>query len=331
MMADPTLFRMATWAERRLHAELEDLAPFMAEQVSAWIEELFGGASLGEAFTRPSAFPILPLPRWVEESFDAPDERRQAELAYSSMGGYLYIRLIDNLMDADAPGDPRLLPALNFLSTVFTRPYQEWFARSDPFWDHFERIWIGTAEVTMQDARLAEVDLDLFRTVSARKTGAAKIPVTAICHLHDRLEHLPRWEEFVDAFGVWHQFQNDLQSWQRDLAAGATTYLLSEARRRRVPGEPVAGWLIREGLGWAMDILQDWMTDLMELSGPLGSPGLGAYLTLRQEMLAVQTKAVRSGAEAVRRLTAELERVTPTPGPESDDDSCRMQVHRSGR
>ena len=322
---------MATWAERRLRAELEDLAPFMAEQVSAWIEELFGGASLCEAFTRPSAFPILPLPGWVEESFDAADESRQAELAYSSMGGYLYIRLIDNLMDADAPGDPRLLPALNFLSTVFTRPYQAWFPRSHPFWAHFERIWIGTAEVTMQDARLAEVDLDLFRTVSARKTGAAKIPVAAICHLHDRLDHLAWWEEFVEAFGVWHQFQNDLQSWQRDLATGASTYVLSEARRRRVQGEPVAGWLIREGLGWAMDILQDWMTDLMELSGPLGSPGLGAYLTLRQEMLDVQTKAVRSGAEAVRRLTAELERITPSPGPASDDDSGRMRVHRSGR
>jgi hypothetical protein len=310
-MPDPPLFRMATWAERRLRAELERLAPFMAERVSDWIEKLFGGASLSEVFTRPSAFPILAMPGWLEESLGTSDKRRQAELAYSSMGGYLYIRLIDNLMDADAPGDPRLLPALNFLSTVFTRPYQEWFPRSHPFWDHFERIWIGTAELTMQDARLAEVDLHLFRTVSARKTGAAKIPVTAICHFHDRLDHLAWWEEFVEAFGVWHQFQNDLQSWQRDLAAGATTYLLSEARRRRVPGEPVAGWLVREGLDWAMDILQDWMADLTELTEPLGSPGLAAYLALRQEMLDDQMKAVRSGAESVRRLTAAVEGVTP--------------------
>lgn len=330
-MLDQALYQTTTWAERRLRAELEELAPFMAGRLSDWIEDLFGGASLSQAFSRPSAFPVLPLPWWVEESFAAPDQHRQAELAYSSIGGYLHIRLIDNIMDADAPGDPRLLPALNFLSTVFTRPYQEWFPRSHPFWDHFERIWIGTAEVTMQDARLAEVDLDLFRTISARKTNAAKIPVAAICHLHDRLDRLGSWEEFVEAFGAWHQFQNDLQSWRRDLATGATTYLLCEARRRRLPGEPVAGWLIREGLDWAMDILQDWMTDLMKLIGPLGSPGLGAYLTHRQEMLYVQTKAVRSGAEAVRRLTAALKGVTPGPRPAGDDGSGRMRVHRSGR
>ncbi len=201
---------LARRAEARLWAEMESLAPSSTLRVRAWISRLYGEAPLAELFTRPSAFPVLPLPWWVEESVAEPNQKGQDELALSSMAGYLYIRLIDNVMDADAPADRRLLPMLGFFSTLYTRPYQVWFLRPHPFWDHFDRIWVGTADRTIQDAELSRVDQATFLTVSGRKTDAAKIPVVAALRLHDRLDRLDPWESFVEGFGRWHQLLNDL-------------------------------------------------------------------------------------------------------------------------
>lgn len=303
---ESALVRIAERSSGRLLSEMERSAPFLAGRMFLWLEEMFGGASLAERFLHPAAFPILHLPWWVEESFSKPDEKRQEALGTSSMAGYLFIRLIDNIMDGDGPGDPRLLPALAFLSTVFTRPYREWFPSGHPFWSHCDRAWVGTADLTARDADLAHIDLEAFETVSARKTGSATIPVAAMCHVHGRVDRLGEWEAFVETFGRFHQLSNDLHSWRRDTERGATTWVLSEAARHRKTGESVAEWLLREGLDRSLGALRRWMVDLEEMSVSLGSPGVRAYVAMRGEMLEDQTAAVRRGVVEAEKLASLL-------------------------
>jgi hypothetical protein len=299
---DPWLIRAARVAERRFRSELERSAPFMAPRVAIWLDEMFDGASLGQAFSRRSAFPVLALPWWVEDAFATPDAPRQRTLASSSMAGYLHIRLIDNVMDADRPGDRRLLPALTYLSTAFVRPYRTWFPRTHPFWDDFERFWVGAADVTMQDAHLTTVDIETFSRISARKTIAAMIPVAAICYLHHRADRIHAWEGLLTSFGRWHQLLNDLRSWARDLESGASTYLLSEAERRRRPDEPVAVWLLRDGVGWTLALLEEWMTELMAEARNLDSPRLSAYLADRHHTTTEGAEAAQAGTATALQL-----------------------------
>lgn len=301
-MSDSRLTPIAEISALRLHREMEELAPFLAARLSAWIEEMFGMTPLADRFLHLSAFPILSLPWWVEESFSSPDQERQEALALSSMAGYLFIRLIDNVMDGDGPGDRRLLPVLAPLSTIFVRPYQEWFPPTHPFWPYFHRVWAGTADFTARDAHLAEIDLETFHRISAQKTGAAKIPAAAVCHLHDRLDRLHVWEAFIETFGRFHQLYNDLNSWCRDVRTGTATFLLSEAGRRRRSDEQVADWLLRDGLDWAMTTLRGSITELLRLAPLLESPGLTVYVDARREAFERDVAIMRRGAAEVEKL-----------------------------
>ena len=113
-MYDETLIEVAAEADEQLRAKLSAEVPFMAQSVERWLDEVFGGAGLAEVFTRIDAFPMLLIPWWADGSIGERNRQLHRRLTYSTMNGYLYIRLIDNLMDGDAPADVDLLPALSF-------------------------------------------------------------------------------------------------------------------------------------------------------------------------------------------------------------------------
>jgi hypothetical protein len=205
-------------------------------------------------------------------------------------------------MDADGPADVGLLPALSFLHSKFIEPYHGHFVAGHPFWSDFLKVWVGTAEVTMRDHALSAIDRSTFETVSARKTGAAKIPIAAVAHSLKRTDLLPDWYRLVDVFGCWHQMFNDVFGWPRDLRHGATTYFLSEAGRERTSGETVETWFAREGFGWAMRELDRWMDELRELADKLESQDLHKYLDKRRALHDGQAAKVRRGFEALEDL-----------------------------
>ena len=288
-------------AERRLRSDMGQLAPFLAPRLSSWIDDLLEGRSLAAGFLAPTAFPVVGIAWWAEEAVGSVDPERQEDLAASSMAGYLFIRLIDNLMDGDGPGDVGLLPGLGFFSTVFVRPYRRWFPGSHPFWPYLEDVWVGAADLTARDAAFSHVDLERFHTVSARKTAAARIPVAATFHLHGRVDRLEEWEGFLDSFGRFHQLHNDLLSWRRDVATGTATYLLSMAGEGR-SDDAVAEWLLAEGLESTFATLQSTMADLVAIASSLGSPGLVRYVDRRRERLDDDARAAAAGAAAWREL-----------------------------
>jgi hypothetical protein len=304
-MYDPSLSQLISQAVSRLNTDLALAAPFMAGQLSGWFEQLSGSRPPEDYFKHPLAFPSLLLPWWAETAITRPpDLAFQANLIYSTINGYYYIRLIDNLMDGHATIELKLLPALNFFHTQFQLAYQRYFAAGHPFWPHFTRIWFRSGEAAMQDAALTELDETRFTQVAAQKICAANIPLVAVCYRYDRPDLMPAWSSLVDLLGYWHQLHNDLFDWYRDHSRQNQTYFLSEAERRRQPGEPVAGWVAREGFDWAIQKLLAWLERLRQQAAQLGSEPLVAYLDTRETLLIEQKEKASAGLQSLARLAA---------------------------
>jgi hypothetical protein len=308
-MYDPELSAIVDAAFARFDAGLEQAAPFMAPRVLAWMQDAGREtAEPADRFKHPASFPMLLLPWWLESTLRSrPDPAFQEDLVFSTINGYLFIRLIDNVMDGHATVEPRLLPALGLFHTQFQTPYQRYFCHEHPFWAFFTDTWFASADITVQDAGAVDLDSQQFEWVAARKTCAVKIPLAAVCYHLARPDLIAPWSQLVDRFGCWHQMLNDLFDWRRDMQHDTPTYVLSEASRRKGPAESVAGWIMREGFEWGMDQLQAWMVELKALARGLDSPALAAYLETREVTLLEQAQQVRAGFENMRRLAAALQ------------------------
>ncbi|MGB8700464.1 MAG: hypothetical protein WCD18_13700, partial [Thermosynechococcaceae cyanobacterium] len=133
-MYDSALRQAIEQAVTRIDTTMTATAPFMAQRVQKWLQQLSGTHQPADYFLHPVAFPMFLLPWWVEKTLQAdPNVPFQTDLAYSTANGYYYIRMIDNLMDGDADAELGLLPALNFFHTEFQRMYHLYFAAEHPF------------------------------------------------------------------------------------------------------------------------------------------------------------------------------------------------------
>lgn len=302
-MYNSTLSSLLVDAVSRLEAEVELAMPTMAPHILAWIGQLAGAGQPQDYFQHPLAFPSLLLPWWLDGCLDEKiDETLQADLIYSTINGYYYIRLIDNVMDEHGPIETPLLPALSFFHTQFQSIYINYFAPTHPFWPLFQSTWYQSAEVAMREARLPSLDATQFRHISAKKVCATKIPLAAVSYFHDRPDSIEPWAELVDLLGCWHQMHNDLFDWHKDVEQGLTTYFLSEAERQRAPGELVAAWVARRGFAWGMVTLAEMMSALTASARRLGCADLLAYLQTRQEMLETRRQQAEAGLAALGKL-----------------------------
>jgi hypothetical protein len=304
-MYDTELSQIINRAMARLQADLAQNAPFMAGQVYPWLKQLAGQTQPEDYFKHPLAFPALLLPWWAERTLGkGPDIAFQSNLVYSTINGYYYIRLIDNLMDGHATIELKLLPALNFFHTRFQQAYQPYFAADHPFWTYFTATWFHSGDVTMHDAALTDINEAQFKQIAAQKICAAKIPLAAVWYRSEQLDCLTLWSHLVDLLGCWHQMHNDLFSWHRDETRQTCTYFLSEARRRRNSDEPTVAWVAREGFAWAIAKLQSWMSELKAFAGQLRSPDLGNYLENREALLLEQKEMLVKGLQSLAALAA---------------------------
>jgi hypothetical protein len=291
---DEALSHTVSRALQRLQAELAEATPQMAGPVTDWMRELAGGAEPLAYFSHPMAFPTLQLPGWVAHSLGGGiDAAFEEDLAFSSINGYYFIRMIDNVMDGEATVETRLLPALASFHSAFQGVYQAHFAAEHPFWALYRRVWLGTAEAAVVDARLGSITREAFEEASARKVGAALIPVAAVCHRLGRAEQIAPWAELVHRLGKWHQMLNDSFDWHKDSVHGNTTYFLSEAQRLKHPDESPMAWVVRCGFDGACDTLRGWMHEVQVLAATLGCPPLVQYLGDRAAQFEAQARAAR--------------------------------------
>jgi hypothetical protein len=297
-MAEPhpsELPPLVSEAYARLRRRLQSGAPTLAPSVLEWTQTLSGRSSPEGYFTHPEAFPMLLVPWWLEEVIrGTPDIRFQADLVYSTMCGYYFVRMIDNLMDGESPPEAQLLPALTVLHTEFIQTYHGHFPFGDPFWEVLSEASLASAEMASRDASMGSVTRTEFVDTSARKTVGVHIPVAAVIHRYRRTELLEPWFSFLDRFGRWHQMLNDIVGWRVDLQHGRRTYFL-----RNAPSDNYAAvgeWVLSEGFRSGFAELDAWMDEAIVAASALGSSPLLTYLASRRH----RVEATRN--ELMRKL-----------------------------
>jgi len=156
---DDQLQKLVSDACARIHAKLTRHAPFLGEQVRGWMAQLSPTGNASDYFLLPRMFPLLRLPLWVAKSFAAEAESEfLADVIYSTVNGYYYIRLLDNLMDGHGTNELEILPATAFFHTEFQATYQKYFEAAHPFWEMFRSAWFSAS-----DAVTHEFNLDCIR------------------------------------------------------------------------------------------------------------------------------------------------------------------------
>lgn len=304
--------------QRTLDGMQQD-GPFMAQKAASWFTQLAGTARPADYFLHPLAFPMLLLPWWLEQTLrDAPDTDFQADLIYSSINGYYFIRLIDNVMDGDGDrhengdenGDEngygaterRQLPMLGVFHSQFHAVYQQYFDSRHPFWTHFHQIGIQSAESALRDAASTAIDSNAFATIAGRKVIGGKIPLAAVAYRHQRPDIFQAWQPFYDQLGRWHQMYNDLFGWIKDLQNDTPTYFLCEGRRRKSPAQSMAAWVIHEGFDWGMGYLENGSEELLVRAEQLHSRELVDYLQARRRLMYTQATQITRAFQSLEPL-----------------------------
>jgi len=284
-LQDNQLRKMVNDACARIQAEFSRRAPYLGEQVRDWMANLSPTGEPPEYFLRPRSFPLLQLPWWAAKSFAGePDCEFLADVVYSTVNGYYYIRLLDNLMDGHGTVELKILPATAFFHTEFQATYHRYFEAAHPFWEIFRSAWFSGSEAVAREVNLDRIHHEEFERVSVAKLAGARIPIAAVGFHHSVGEQVRCWEEFTLALARWAQMEDDLFDWHSDLRHGKTSYFLTEARRHKGV-ESVEAWVICEGLQHGMESLQRELSLLRRLVPSLNSPDVVRYLNVREAML----------------------------------------------
>lgn len=290
-------------AVRQLLDRLGTQLPGSAPLIRQWMDSLSGGHGPRAYFTHPNAFPTLALPHWATESVGAgADPEFHVPLAYSSICGYYFIRMIDNVMDREATLETTLLPALAFFHAEFQSVYQQCFETDSSFWPLFHNAWYGTAEAAMLDARSTQITLETFEATSARKVRAALIPVGAVFVRNGHDSAIEPWSALIYQLGRWHQMENDLFDWFKDQRNGNQTFFLSTAEQGRNADETATAWIFRTGFQDACDLLRGWIGGTVQTAHSLGSASLSTYLQARAEGFEQRARVALAGFASLQRI-----------------------------
>lgn len=279
---------------------IESVGRSITSAATAWVQSLWPAGTGVDYFTHSESFPVLLLPWLVaKEIADPPDRDFHQSLVYSTINGYYAIRLIDNLMDGHGEDETMLLPLLSVFHTDFQMPYHAYFPSDHPFWLTFRTKWDLSSESTLRDSQTEDITQAIFEEVAARKTCAAEIPVAAVCWQAERADLVQGWSLFIEAFGRWHQFQNDLFGWKRDLDNDTRSYFLCEADRRKSDSESAADWVLTKGFSWGTEKLKSLTDDLRSIAADLGSDMLLEYIAMRETVMARKIAKVSAGMKKI--------------------------------
>lgn len=296
---DPTLQYAITDAVGRIERALATQMPLSKSYVRDWLTYLSGTDNPADYYHRVSISPMFWFPWFLEKMLNSDfTSPLQPDLVYSTINGYYYIRLIDNLSDHHATVELEILPSLGFFHTQFQMPYQKYFVHDHPFWDFFRDVWFHSADVTILDTKSVEQNQSQFRQIASQKICAIKIPLAAVAYRYGHPELIPPWAQLVDRFGCWHQMHSDIFHWHEDLSEGVATFFLSEAHRRKLADESPTDWVLREGFQWGLELLDEWMAEIQALAPALGNEELKQYLTYRQ------SNTRKAGREVIKALNS---------------------------
>jgi hypothetical protein len=299
---EPEFRRTAQIAAERVLVDLGRQSPRLTDKICAWLSLRGDISQPSDFFTHPQSLPILALPWWLEKAIvNQIDTDFQTDLMCSSISGYYFSRMLDDLMDGHEL-DLGAVPALYPFYGRFQSTYFKYFNSSDPFWEIFDRLSLVSAETATVDATLVDIAETEFVQFAAQKTAAGAIPLAAVCCHYRRSDIFRPWEELYSLFGRWHQMRDDLDDWSSDYKAGNRTWLLCEAERQRTTLESIPAWVCRKGFNWAASVMEKWMEELLIKASELNSPELVEYLKERRTLLNDQIGKLLKAAATVEQL-----------------------------
>lgn len=207
-------------------------------------------------------------------------ERLARDAAYGAVAGYFFIRIQDDVLDEPESIDTSYLLLGNELVAELFGTYRRLFPPRDAFWRYLDAYWRETSRFTLAERRGehaepgAPPEGDLARL--GRKSGAAKIPMAAVCCAARRPAAIARYAAFLDTVHGAMQVLNDVVSLVKDLRhahpssvtdAGAATAATSGG----ATPEAVAGrMLLTTHLEDALDGARRGIDRARERLGPLG-------------------------------------------------------------
>ena len=281
-------------------------APLATDRVRSWLGTLGPSGNPDERFTHRHTFPMLALPWWAEATIRGEvDAVYQREVITSTISGYLFIRLLDDVMDRDPRAAPKLLPLAGLLHTMFERPYHRHFGPESEFWRHFDAAWAESANAAIGDAAQANLDEGAFQAIAARKLAAVKILVTAVCFRYGRADLVSDWTELCALISRHEQLFDDMLDWHRDAEAARPSWFLSEAERR-CPSNPTQ-WLVEHGLHWAQSQLERLREDIRVMARLLECTAIEPWLDDRQALITELVTALEPGMAALAMIGHAME------------------------
>jgi hypothetical protein len=282
---DARLRELLSEAIARIRGDLAGLAPHSAGEIGQWIDRQSETDSPEDGFRGLKAHFLL-FPWFLETRIrGGADSAFQRDLVYSSINGYYFARLLDNVADGHFPDQARLLPMAALFHSNFQSVYSAWFEPQSPFWGHFNRLWIGMADATIRQAGMRTFSEAEFVAVTSQKIAAVKIPVAAVCFRYESPGLLGPWLEFYDRFACFHEMLDDFFDWHADLTEGRASFVLSEAARQKRGGESIEACLIRSGLDAGYSKLEEWLDAARSFARGLDSELLNSYMEYRSDRL----------------------------------------------
>lgn len=305
---DETLSRLTREACGRIESGLKRDCPGLAGRVLPWMRSLTRSGALEDYFTHFRRFPMLLIPWWAAGGDARADLEFHADVVYSTMNGYYYIRMIDDLVDRRAEPDLdvlsalEVLPAAAFFHTEFLTPYVRWFPAEERFWETLRSSWLAGAEAGA--IAPPSLDLDAFSEWTGRLMGPVLIPVRAVCERAGDPVRYDRWRPAVLHLCRLEQLLDDILDWHDDAERGLPNLLLAEADRRGRGGERAVAWIVDEGYAWGLEKAREWVTSLRGDAEVLGCDPLVAYSVQRAEMIEDLDRDTGRGLRELSRLGA---------------------------
>lgn len=309
MTSEPPLDIVVADAVDALFAEAVARMPKVGPDLVEWCRALAGGASPDRYFLHAKAFPAVHLGDWALEATGGADSALRRDIVRSTVAGYYFVRMVDDVTDDGCSSATRLLPTAGFLHHAFERPYRSWFPHDHPFWSGFADLWARSSEASAVDLSLDAIDETRFVEISAKKVIGALIPVSAVFHARGAADVPAQWTALVELIARYHQLSNDLAGWQADLAAGRNTWFLSRGRVSNAV--TILDWWIDEGLAWAQEQRSAWLRELATQAASSGSPGILTWVRQRAEDDRATDDVVQAGLRALRNLRMAMRRTSP--------------------
>lgn len=309
LLREPIL-TAAVALEEAIGRELPGLAP----RARSWLRALSTTGRPADYFLHPRRFPVVRLPWWAVE--DRPlDPALLGDVVRSTLAGYWFVRLIDDLVDHEPRTPVGLLPLTAFLHTEFEGGYRRHFAADSPFWPVFRERWLRLADATLAGGAgpTPEPTPEQLGERAVATIGAVVIPLRALTLSARVPERFEPWAAVVEELARAEQLIDDLTDWQVDHERGQPNLLLAEGARR-TGRDGVPGWVVREGFRLGLAQARQALERAAPAAARLGSASLAGFLDGRRAAVDALEAETAPGLAQLAALAAVFPDRAAPPG-----------------